>query len=166
MNDLHLAPSDEALARLVFESQTTIRRTDPATGDVFERVKRFIRLYAQLSTKPEGVALLYQEFGSGCARHRELAQQLVVGRLPKRADKMQGSDLALEDAQMSRTHFEIRLTDGFYILHDLESRNGTFLNSDPNPIEESLLKAGDVIQAGASLFVFTGAPVAEEPLSD
>lgn len=163
MNDFRLAPSDETLARLVFESQVTIRRTDIPTGDVFDRVRTFLRLYEQLPTKPKGVALLYQEFGSGRARHRELAQQLVVGRLPKSAQNIHGSDLALEDAQMSRTHFEIRLTDGFYILHDLKSRNGTFLNNDQNPIEERLLKAGDVIQAGASLFVFTGPPLPEEP---
>jgi pSer/pThr/pTyr-binding forkhead associated (FHA) protein len=159
MNNRTSPLSEDVLAKLVFESQTTMPRTKPPTDDVFDRVRRFIRLYAQLSTKPKGAALLYQELGSPTARYRELDRELVVGRLSRSDRHPDGSDLAVEDAQMSRTHFAITCRDDFYIVRDLESRNGTYLNNDPTRIREKLLKAGDVILAGASFFVFTGAPL-------
>lgn len=156
MNISAFALSEDALAKLVFESQTTMRRTKTPTDDVFDRVRRFIRFYAELSTKPKGAALLYQDIGSPSARYRDLDRDLVVGRLSRSDRHPGGSDLAVEDAQMSRTHFAITIADNFYVVRDLESRNGTYLNNDPARIQERLLKAGDVILAGASLFVFTG----------
>jgi hypothetical protein len=153
------ATTEEDLERLIFESRLTLRRLAASTGDVFERVRKFIQLYQQLPAKPDGAALLYQEFSSPAARYRELADRLVVGRLSKSERNPEASDLAVEDAEMSRTHFRIDLSDGFYILRDLESRNGTYLNNEPTKVEEALLKAGDIITAGTSVFVFTGTPV-------
>jgi len=166
MNDTPSSSTEEELADLVFESQATIQRTQTATDDVFDLVKRFVHLYAQLPTKPAGAALLYQECGSLSARFRDLEQKLTIGRLSKSERNPDGSDLAVEDAQMSRRHFEIVVSDGFHILRDLGSRNGTYVNNDPEKIQEKLLKAGDVILAGTSLFVFSGAPFAEELSSD
>ena len=57
---------------------------------------------------------------------------------------------------MSRRHFEIVRADGFYILRDLNSRNGTYLNNESERINERALKAGDLILAGRTLFAFTG----------
>ena len=58
---------------------------------------------------------------------------------------------------MSKEHFKITLTDGFYVLDDLGSLNGTFVNDDPQPIKESVtLIAGTMIRAGDVFFVFTG----------
>jgi pSer/pThr/pTyr-binding forkhead associated (FHA) protein len=48
---------------------------------------------------------------------------------------------------MSREHFKITLIDGFYVLDDLDSLNGTFVNDDPQPIKESvILRAGTMIR--------------------
>ena len=121
-------------------------------------MRRFISLYAQLSTKPKGAALLYQDLESPTAHYCELDRELIVGRLSRSERHPEGSHLAVVDAQMSRTHFVISLADNFYIVRDLQSRNGTYLNNEPGRIEERVLKAGDVILAGASLFVFTGPP--------
>lgn len=158
MNQTPLAPSEEYLGQILLESQVTMKSVSTATGDVFERVKGFIRLYGQLQTKPRGAALLYQNFEPPSAHYREFDSALVVGRLSKSERNPAGSDLAVDDAQMSRTHFQITLSDGFYLLRDLESRNGTYVNHDTTKIAEKVLRAGDVILAGASLFVFTGSP--------
>lgn len=155
---------EEELSRLVFESQATLRTSGIASDDAFERVRRFIRLYGQLDPKPAGAALLYQELASPEAHYRELDQALVVGRLSRNERNPDGADLAVEDAEMSRRHFEIALSEGFYILRDLQSRNGTYLNNHGTAVAEEVLKAGDVITAGASLFVFTGALVPGESL--
>jgi len=150
---------DEALARLVFESHSTLRQIRTGSSDVFERVRRFIRLYANLTVKPVEAALLYEEAGSTRAAYREIGPRLTVGRLPKSQRNPNGADLSIEDAQLSPRHFEIYLTEGCYLVRDLESRNGTYLNTGTNRIEQQLLKAGDIILAGASVFVFTGSPL-------
>lgn len=158
MDHSFAAASEEHLADLLSESQLTMKAISSATGDVFERVVNFIRLYGQLQTKPRGAALLYQEFEPPSARYRELDRPLIVGRWSKGERNPDGADLAVDDAQMSRRHFQISLADGFYLLRDLESRNGTYVNNDSTRIVEKVLRAGDVIQAGVSIFVFTGDP--------
>jgi hypothetical protein len=156
MNPSPASLSDEALAQLIFESKTTARRVDIRTSDVFGRVQRFSQLYGSLSTKPEGVALLYQEPGTGAIHGHAFVDKVVVGRLSKSERNPAGCDLAVEDDQMSKRHFEIVLADGFYLLRDLESRNGTYVNDDAKRIDETVLKGGDIILAGHGLFVFTG----------
>ncbi len=159
MNHSSLAASEENLARLVFEAQTTLGKFPAGTANVFDRVRRFIRLYSQLNPKPGEAALLYQQFTPPTAQAREIGQRLIIGRLSKSAQYPNGADLAIEDSLMSRAHFAIHIADGFHILRDMQSRNGTYLNDDPARQEEAILKAGDVILAGASFFIFTGAPL-------
>jgi pSer/pThr/pTyr-binding forkhead associated (FHA) protein len=57
---------------------------------------------------------------------------------------------------MSRMHFDIRCKDGMYFLRDLHSRNSSSVNSAPRIDCEVVLKAGDTILAGSTIFVFTG----------
>jgi pSer/pThr/pTyr-binding forkhead associated (FHA) protein len=57
----------------------------------------------------------------------------------------------IDDAYLSGHHARISLTDGGVIVHDLSSRNGTFLNgtrlTEPRP-----LRIGDRIQIGYTVF--------------
>ena len=53
------------------------------------------------------------------------------------------NDLVLQNIEVSRNHAEIRLEDGKYIIHDLKSTSGTFLNN--KKIEKSILYSGDLI---------------------
>lgn len=148
--------SDEALAQLIYESKATVTRLEIPTNDVFDRVRRFNHLYGSLSGKPEGVALLYQEPETGVVRSHGFVETVLVGRLSKSERNPAGCDLAFKDDQMSRRHFEIALTDGFYILRDLESRNGTSVNDNAKIVSALVLKRGDMIFAGRTVFVFTG----------
>ena len=113
-------------------------------------------MYGDLESKPEGVALLFRESATAPVRFQPIGRNLVVGRLPKGDSNAAGCDLALEDDRMSRRHFEIALADGLYLLRDLESRNGTYVNGDPTRIREIALKDGDLISAGGVVFAFTG----------
>ena len=64
----------------------------------------------------------------------------VIGR--------EGADVALEDAKVSRKHAEIGLYGpGAYVLRDLASTNGTWLNGKRIG-EKAPLKHWDVIQVG------------------
>ncbi len=68
------------------------------------------------------------------------------------------NDLSLEDKKVSRHHFEITFTENGYLLVDLNSTNGTFL--DGKRIERGYLAAGSQIVVGDDVLVF--APLDEE----
>lgn len=61
-------------------------------------------------------------------------------------------DIQLEDSETSRNHAEIDYTDGDYVLRDLKSSNGTFVNG--NRISEHVLRVGDRVQIGKRLMLF------------
>ena len=62
------------------------------------------------------------------------------------------SDILLDDITVSRNHALIEKSDKNYILKDLESLNGTYLNG--NIINTAKLEHGDRIQIGKYIFMF------------
>lgn len=74
---------------------------------------------------------------------------VTLGREP-------GNTIQLQDTEISRRHAELRLIDGRYVLVDLNSSNGTYVNG--RRMEMSELTNGDQLQLGASVMLFTGAP--------
>lgn len=66
--------------------------------------------------------------------------------------KRETNDLSLEDKTVSRNHFEIQFNADSFILKDLDSTNGTYLNG--SKVKEAYLAPGDVIKAGNSLIEF------------
>lgn len=66
------------------------------------------------------------------------------------------NDLAIREVNASRHHAEFFLREGSYYIRDLGSTNGTKLNGVE--IEESVLKPGDQITIGDSVFVFEDKP--------
>ena len=147
--------SEDGLSRLLSESKT-IARPEFVAADVADRVQRFWELYEQLDEKPMAAALIFQRPGAASVDWHPIGAKLVVGRLPKSDRHSDGCDLAFNDEQLSRRHFEISLGDGFYWLRDLNSRNGTYLNTGPSMIGETVLKQGDLILAGQMVFAFVG----------
>jgi signal transduction histidine kinase len=72
---------------------------------------------------------------------------LSVGREP-------GNRIRLHDTEVSRRHAEFTATkDGGYRLLDIGSANGTFVNGQS--IRDVLLQAGDQIQIGQSVLVYS-----------
>lgn len=63
----------------------------------------------------------------------------VIGRSRK-------SDLKINDAKMSGKHCSIKLSGGRAFIKDLESTNGTFINS--NKVQQSPLYIDDVVKVG------------------
>ncbi len=59
------------------------------------------------------------------------------------------------DSNLSKRHFAITQTEGHYFISDLNSTNGTTVNSQPTPPGQPRhLLDGDLIAAGHHLFVF------------
>jgi hypothetical protein len=56
------------------------------------------------------------------------------------------NQIVIDDARVSRSHAQLRLRFGHYVVYDLGSTGGTFVNGQR--IEECVLRAGDVISLG------------------
>jgi hypothetical protein len=70
----------------------------------------------------------------------ELADAIV--NLGRRRD----NQIVIDDARVSRSHAQLRLRFGHYVVYDLGSTGGTFVNGQR--IEECVLRPGDVISLG------------------
>lgn len=66
--------------------------------------------------------------------------------------RLSGNQLVLEDGRVSRTHAQLRIMQGRYMLFDLASTHGTFVNG--LRVNQHELKAGDVISFGGFPVVF------------
>ena len=62
------------------------------------------------------------------------------------------NQLVLEDARVSRRHAQLRAMNGFYMLFDLNSSGGTFVNGER--ITQAVLQPGDVISASGITMVY------------
>ena len=56
-------------------------------------------------------------------------------------------EVCIEDAKMSRQHFAVEYTDGVFMISDLNSVNGTFVNG-VRVLSRQRLNSGDMILAG------------------
>ena len=98
---------------------------------------------------PEVPALISQSGKPNGARWILDRRVMVIGRSPE-------CDVVIPDRQVSRRHARLRRTEEGYLLEDLRSKNGTFVNGVP--VEEPvLLRDGDVVQVAlAAKIVFVG----------
>jgi len=95
---------------------------------------------ADTDRPPAGEALLVTVRGPGLGTRYPLAGTVVtIGRHPE-------SDIRLEDVTVSRRHAQLRVADGAYMVADLGSLNGTYVNQER--VESIALEDGDEIQIG------------------
>ena len=83
----------------------------------------------------------------------ERGNEHVISSDVIRVGKAGENDLVITDETVSRVHFEIVRDPKGYLLRDLRSTNGTFL--DGAEIKEAYIRAGSVIAAGAAELKFT-----------
>jgi hypothetical protein len=65
--------------------------------------------------------------------------ELPVVNIGRRPD----NQLVIDDARISRTHAQLRLVGGQYVIFDLDSSGGTWVNG--KPVRQQRLRPGDVI---------------------
>ena len=82
---------------------------------------------------------------------------LSIGRLVS-------NDIYLEDPFVSRHHSVIRNQDGQYLIEDVNSANGTYV--DGQRVDAGPIKEGSIIQIGASRFLFRIAEDLRSEISD
>jgi pSer/pThr/pTyr-binding forkhead associated (FHA) protein len=81
---------------------------------------------------------------------------LSVVNIGRRGD----NQLVLSDLQISRNHAQVRLVHGQFVIFDLDSTSGTFVNG--NPVREHALRPGDVITLGSIALIY-GEDVPDTP---
>jgi pSer/pThr/pTyr-binding forkhead associated (FHA) protein len=64
------------------------------------------------------------------------------------------NDIVIQDAHVSRNHAQIRYENDQYILYDLNSTGGTFLNN--KKVDQSVLHVGNIITLTNVPMVFVG----------
>lgn len=87
----------------------------------------------------------------------QLAFRLFTDRR-LRIGRERGNDIVLRDARVSRTHAEVSFERGFFVVRDLGSSNGTFVNG--REIQVAPLTEGAELRIGSSVGRFS------EELSD
>jgi pSer/pThr/pTyr-binding forkhead associated (FHA) protein len=106
---------------------------------------------AAVDALPPGSALLIVQRGPGSGSRFLLDKDVTTaGRHPD-------SDIFLDDVTVSRRHAEFRRMDGGFLVRDVGSLNGTYVNRDR--IDEAVLSGGDEVQIGKyRLVYFTTVP--------
>ena len=64
-------------------------------------------------------------------------------------------DIVLQDGNVSRQHARLERVDGAYVLTDLGSTNGTFVNEQP--VTQTRLTGGETLRVGSFIFKFLAA---------
>ena len=109
---------------------------------------------AAVNALPRTSALLVMQRGpSAGARFLLDAERTLAGRSP-------AADIFLDDVTVSRKHAEfVRELDDF-IVRDVGSLNGTYVNRER--IDQAVLRAGDEVQIGKYRLTFHPSPVRDQ----
>ncbi len=95
---------------------------------------------------PDGGGMLWVKRGPNAGSKFVLEAEVV------RAGRHPDSDIFLDDITVSRRHAEFARRESGYVVRDVGSLNGTYLNRER--IEEALLANGDEVQIGKFKLVY------------
>jgi pSer/pThr/pTyr-binding forkhead associated (FHA) protein len=96
--------------------------------------------------EPEQMAWLVQRSGPRTGKEFRLGEVTNIGR-----DASQ-CDIVVDNSTVSRQHARVRLEDGRFVLYDLASSNGTFVNDER--VQKQPLLDGDKVRFGDVDFSF------------
>lgn len=130
-----------AADRVELRASRANREPDPASiGDDFTNTRVF---EAQPVAAPAATLVEQRPDGTG--------RRLVLDGGPLTIGRAADNDLVLDDRRVSRHHARLQARRGMLVLTDLESANGSRVNSVS--VSEVALGAGDRIEIGTTVFV-------------
>ena len=116
------------------DTATTLTLSAVQAADLEDELERY------LEGLPLGVGLLVVRHGPETgSSYRLEAPVTAIGRHPD-------SDIFLDDITVSRRHVELVKDDQGYLLRDVGSLNGTYVNRER--VDEARLQHGDEVQIG------------------
>ncbi|HVL85916.1 MAG TPA: FHA domain-containing protein [Pseudonocardia sp.] len=99
---------------------------------------------------PAGSALLVVKRGPNAG------SRFLLDRPTTSAGRHPDSDIFLDDVTVSRRHAEFRRDAGEFVVVDVGSLNGTYVNREP--VDTAVLANGDEVQIGKFRLVFLTGP--------
>lgn len=84
------------------------------------------------------------------------ARRWELGDKPLAVGRDKSADVVIQDAALSRRHFVVERDGGDYLLKDLDSQNGTWV--DGQRAHSTRLRHHDCILAGRTIFLFSEHP--------
>jgi pSer/pThr/pTyr-binding forkhead associated (FHA) protein len=100
---------------------------------------------------PPGSALLVVKRGPNAG------SRFLLDRPTTSAGRHPDSDIFLDDVTVSRRHAEFRRDGGEFVVVDVGSLNGTYVNREP--VDTAVLGNGDEVQIGKFRLIFLTGPV-------
>ena len=76
----------------------------------------------------------------------------LKGRAPLSIGRAKANEVVVNDLSVSSEHCRIRPEEGRFVLHDLKSTNGTFVNE--RRVTRHVLSEGDILKIGESALMF------------
>lgn len=99
-----------------------------------------------LESLPEGAALLVVKRGPNAG------SRFLLDHVTTSAGRHPESDIFLDDVTVSRRHAEFRRDGDEFVVVDVGSLNGTYVNREP--VDTAVLANGDEVQIGKFRLVF------------
>jgi hypothetical protein len=131
-------PADEAATNLFTPAPSTVGHQEQTQAPPAEDAEAF-------ATVAVSSALLIEDRAGKPGAHHRLGILTTIGRTPD-------NQVVVPVREVSRRHAEIVLTESGYVVKDLGSPNGTFVNGEQ--ITEHRLQDEDRIAMGGQVFVF------------
>jgi pSer/pThr/pTyr-binding forkhead associated (FHA) protein len=113
---------------------------------------------AGVEALPAGSALLVVKRGPNAG------SRFLLDRSTTSAGRHPDSDIFLDDVTVSRRHAEFRREGGEFVVVDVGSLNGTYVNREP--VDTAVLANGDEVQIGKFRLVFLTGPRAGDRRAD
>ncbi|MDQ4020722.1 MAG: FHA domain-containing protein [Actinomycetota bacterium] len=113
---------------------------------------------AGVDALPAGSALLVVKRGPNAG------SRFLLDRSTTSAGRHPDSDIFLDDVTVSRRHAEFRREGGEFVVVDVGSLNGTYVNREP--VDTAVLANGDEVQIGKFRLVFLTGPRAGDRRAD
>lgn len=129
------------------EVAETVEITLNEPDGLLEQLRALDGLLASLPEGPTEPSLIFRD-PNGSIQVCGIGEGLVFGRAPECEVAFPGY------REISKRHFEIKPLESDYVLRDLGSTNGTFVNFDSAPVDQRLLIDGDLIRVAAFRLAF------------
>ena len=133
---------EEEISETVVSMNTASGGANPLAA-LLERLRTVNELVQADDGKGDGPRVIYQL--NEQSRHTAITERITVGRAHQ-------CTIKVDDAKLSREHFEIVRNEDACMVKDLGSKNGIKVNNEP--VEEKILTPGDVISASIYRFVY------------
>ncbi len=145
--------SEPDFEKEVLDASRTMASTLAETDVLLDHLRAVKTLLFGSPEPPSEPSIIYFD-PAGVIHLRPVGSSLVFGRSP-------GCDVCFAGhREISQRHFSIVPWQPDFVLRDLGSTNGTFVNGDKLRIDQHILRDGDLIRVAAFQFAFVRAQLA------